>query len=144
VTLALSGQAAGQPAAVAWVESNAVPSFSYFKPFVEAAAQPRPHVQLEQGDRVQATLAPAHAGPAVLDVAYRDLPGVQLEVFIDGQLLGVAGSGSGSWQVARFALPAGILTGKSTIEVTLHNPVQQFVRVYYVALVDPTRSPYVP
>lgn len=144
LTLALSGQAAGQPAAVAWVESNAVPSFSYFQPYVEAAAQPRPHWQLEQDDRVQATLAPAHGGPVMLDVAYRDLPGVQLEVFVDGQLLGVAGSGSGPWQVARFPLPPGVLASKSTVEVELRNPVQQFVRVYYVALVDPSRPPYVP
>lgn len=144
MTLALSGQAAGQPGAVAWVESNAVPSFSYFKPFVEAATQPRPNLQLEQGDRVQATLASPSAGPVVLDVAYRDLPGVQLEVFVGGQLLGVAGSGSGPWQVARFALPPGALTGKSTVDVELHNPVQQFARVYYAALVDPSRPPYVP
>ncbi len=144
VTLALTGHAADQPAALAWVESNAVPSFSYFQPFVEAAAQPRPHVQLEQGDRVQATLAPAASGPVALDVAYRDLPGVQLEVYVDGQLLGVAGSGSGPWQVARFDLPPGALAGKSTVDVELHNPVPQFVRVYYAALVDPARPPYVP
>ncbi len=144
VTLELTGGAASQPAALAWVESNAVPSFSYFKSFVEAAAQPRPHVQLEQGDTVRATLAPAADGPVVLDVAYRDLPGVQLEVFLDGQLLGVAGSGSGPWQVARFELPAGALAGKSTVDVELRNPVQQFVRVYYVALVDPAQPPYVP
>jgi hypothetical protein len=144
VTLELSGQAAGQPAAAAWVESNAVPAFSYFKPYAAAAAQPRPHQQLEQGERVQATLAPAHAGPVALDVAFRDLPGVQLEVFVDGQLVGVAGSGSGPWQTARFALPAGALAGKSTVDIALHNPVQQFVRVYYAALVDPGLPPYVP
>ena len=144
VTLELTGDTAGQPAAVAWLESNAVPSVHYFKPFVEAAAQPRPNLQLEQGDRAQATLAPPSAGPAALDVAYRDLPGVQLEVFVDGQLLGVAGSGSGLWQVARFALPSDALTNKLTVDVDLHNPVQQFVRVYYVALVDPSRPPYVP
>jgi len=144
VTLQVAGQAAGQPAALAWVESNAVPSVHYFKPFVEAAAQPRPNLQLEQGDRVQATLAPPRSGPLALDVAYRDLPGVQLEIFVDGHLLGVAGSGSGPWQVARFPLPAGALDGKSTVDVELRNPVQQFVRVYYAALVDPSRPPYVP
>ncbi len=144
VTLELSGQATGQPAAVAWIESNAVPAFSYFKPYEAAAAQPRPHQQLEQGERLRATLAPAHAGPVALDVAFRDLPGVQLEVFVDGQLVGVAGSGSGPWQTARFALPAGALVDKSTVDIALHNPVQQFVRVYYAALVDPSLPPYVP
>ena len=144
LTLQLTGLAPGQPAALAWVESNALPSVHYFKPFVEAAAQPRPNLQLEQGDRVQATLAPAHTGPVALDVAYRDLPGVQLEVFIDGQLLGVAGSGSGAWQVARFPLPPGALSAKSTVDVALRNPDQQFVRVYYAALVDPSRPAYVP
>jgi hypothetical protein len=144
VTLELSGQAAGQPAAVAWIESNAVPAFSYFKPYEAAAAQPRPHQQLEQGEGLQATLAPAHAGPVALDVAFRDLPGVQLEVFVDGQLVGVAGSGSGPWQTARFALPAGALVDKATVDIALHNPVQQFVRVYYAALVDPSVPPYVP
>ncbi len=144
VTLQLTGLAPGQPAALAWVESNAVPSVHYFKPFVEAATQPRPNLQLEQGDRVQATLAPSTPGAVALDVAYRDLPGVQLEIFVDGQLLGVAGSGSGPWQVARFPLPPGALAGKSTVDVALRNPVQQFVRVYYAALVDPSRPPYVP
>ncbi len=142
--LALSGQAAGQPAAVAWVESNAAPSVHYFGPFVEAGAQPRPRVEMQQGDAVQATLAPPGPGPAVLDIAFRDLPGVQLEVYVDGQKLGVAGSGSGPWQVARFDLPAGALANKSTVEVELRNPVQQFVRVYYAALVDPARPTYVP
>ncbi len=144
VTLALYGQAAGQPAAVAWVESNAVPSVHYFGPFVVAAAQPRPRVVVNQGQAARATLAPAGPGLAALDVAFRDLPGVQLEVFVDGQLLGVAGSGSGPWQVARFDLPSGALAGKSTVDVELHNPAPQFVRVFYVALVDPARPPYVP
>ncbi len=144
VTLALSAQVAGQPAAVAWVESNAAPSVHYFGPFVEAGAQPRPRVQLEQGDAVQATLAPPGAGPLALDVAFRDLPGVQLEIFVDGQMLGVAGSGTGAWQTARFALPAGALAGKSTVTVELRNPAPQFVRVYYAALVDAASPPYVP
>lgn len=144
VTLALSAQSAGQPAAVAWVESNAAPSVHYFGPFVEAGAQPRPRVEIQQGDAVQATLAPPGPGPAVLDIAFRDLPGVQFEVFVDGQKLGVAGSGSGPWQVARFDLPASLLAGKSTVDVELRNPSPQFVRVYYAALVDPSRPPYVP
>ncbi len=144
VNLALSAQADGQPAAVAWVESNAVPAFSYFKSYTAAATQPRPLRQLEQGERLQATLAPAHAGPVALDVAFRDLPGVQLEVSVDGQLVGVAGSDSGLWQTARFALPPDALTSKSTVAIALYNPVQQFVRVYYVALVDPSLPSYVP
>lgn len=144
VTLALTAQAPGQPAAVAWVESNAVPSVHYFGPFVEAGAQPRPRVEMNQGDTARATLAPAGSGPAALDVAFRDLPGVRLEVYVDGQMLGAAGGGTGAWQVARFALPAGALAGKSTVDVELRNPAPQFVRVYYAALVDPARRPYVP
>lgn len=144
MTLALSGQVASQPAAVAWVESNAVPSVHYFGPFVAAAAQPRPRVEMNQGQAARATLAPPSPGPVALDVAFRDLPGVQLEVFVDGQLLGVAGSGSGPWQVARFDLPASLLAGKSTVDIELRNPAPQFVRVSYVALVDPGRPPYVP
>jgi hypothetical protein len=144
VTLALTAQAAGQPAAVAWVESNAVPSVHYFGPFVAAGAQPRPRVEMNQGDTAQATLAPPGAGPVALDVAFRDLPGVNLEVYADGQMLGVAGSGSGPWQVARFELPASLLAGKSTVNIELRNPAPQFVRVFYAALVDPARPPYVP
>jgi hypothetical protein len=144
VTLELTGHAAGQPSAVAWVESNAVSSVHYFKAFVEAAAQPRPNLQMELGDRVQATLASPGAGPVVLDVAYRDLPGVQLAVFVDGQEVGRVGNATDIWQVARFDLPAGALTSSPTVEVELRNPVQQFVRVYYAALVDPTRPPYEP
>ncbi|MBE2232192.1 MAG: hypothetical protein IAE85_01720 [Anaerolinea sp.] len=144
VALALSGQSAGQPAAVAWVESNAIPSLHYFGPFVEAAAQPRPRLELLQGDRTQATLAAPGTGPAVLDIAFRDLPGVQLEVYVDGQRLGVAGRGSGPWQVARFELPAAVWANKRTIELELRNPAPQLARVYYAALVDPARPPYVP
>ncbi|HSN76653.1 MAG TPA: hypothetical protein VL334_16400 [Anaerolineae bacterium] len=144
VTLELTGLAPGQPAALAWVESNAIPSVHYFKSFEEAAAQPRPNLQLELDDRVQATLAPSSAGSLALDVAYRDLPGVQLAVFVDGQQVGVAGSGTGVWQVARFELPAGALTGQPTVDVELRNLAQQFVRVYYAALVDPARPPYQP
>lgn len=144
VTLQLTGRAADQPAAVAWVESNAVPAVHYFKPMVEAAAQPRPSLRLEKGDRAQATLAPSHAGAVALDVAYRDFPGVQLAVLVDGQQVGVAGSDTGEWQVARFALPAGALTGQATVDVELRNLAEQFIRVYYVALVDPAQPPYVP
>jgi hypothetical protein len=144
VTLELTGHAADQPAAAAWVESNAAPSIQYFRPLVVAADQLRPNLQMELGDSVQATLAPPSTGPVVLDVAYRDLPGVQLVVVIDGQEIGVVGNVTDVWQVARFELPAGALTSKPTVDVELRNPVQQFVRVYYAALVDPARLPYKP
>lgn len=144
VTLALTGHAAGQPAAVAWVESNAVPSVHYFAPFVEAAAQPRPSLRLELGESAQAMLAPAAPGSAVLDVAYRDRPGVRLAVLLDGQELGVVGGAADAWQVARLLLPAGALATRPAAAVELRNQAQQFVRIYYAALVDPARPPYRP
>jgi hypothetical protein len=144
VALQMAGDAAGQTAAVAWIESNAVPAVHYFAPFELAAAQPRPSLRLDEGGSAQAVLAPAGSGPIVLDVAYRDRPGVQLAVLVDGQEIAVVGGASDAWQVARFDLPAGALANKSTVEVELRNPVQQFVRVYYAALVDPAQPPYVP
>jgi hypothetical protein len=144
VTLGLSAQAAGAPAAVAWIESNAIPAVHYFAPFEAAGAQPRPSLRLDEGQRADAVLAPAHSGPVVLDVAYRDRPGVRLAVTVDGQELGVVGGDSDGWQTARFDLPAGLLAAKPTVQVALHSRAEQFVRVYYAALVDPARPPYVP
>ncbi len=116
--LALAGRAGGQPAAAAWIESNAIPWLHYFAPFVEAAAQPRPSLQLEQGDAVQTVLAPPVVGPVALDVAFRGrLGGARLEVLVDGQSLGVAGDDTTDWQVARFRLSSDTLAGKSTLNV---------------------------
>jgi len=144
VALTLAGRADHQPAAAAWIESNAVTSHHYFGYFEEAATQPRPSQQLNQGDTAQATLAPAAAGPVVLDVAYRDHPGVQLAVSVDGQTLGIVGGAGDAWQTARFELPAGSLPARSSVAVELRNLAEQPVQVHSAALVDPSRPPYVP
>lgn len=143
-TLELAGHAADQPAAVAWIESNAIPAVHYFAPFEEAAAQPRPSLRLDLGEQASAVLAPAGAGRPVLDVGYRDRPGVRLAVLVDGQTVDVVGGASDGWQAARIPLPAGALSAQPSVRVELRNLAEQFVRVYYVALVDPARPPYVP
>lgn len=144
VTLTLTGRAGEQAGAVAWLTSNALPSLHYFNGFVQAAAQPRPNLQLDQGDAVQATLARPTRDEVVLDVGYRDRPGVQMAVLVDGQTLGVVGGTSDRWQVARFTLPPDALADKTTLQVELRSLAQQFVRVYYAVLVDPQTLTYTP
>lgn len=143
VTLTLTGTAGDQAAAASWLTSNALPALHYFNGFVEAAAQPRPNLQLDQGDTVQTMLARPAAADVVLDIGYRDRPGVQMEVLVDGEALGVVGGTSDRWQVARFTLPPA-LAGKATVQVELRSLAQQFVRVYYAALVDPEIPAYTP
>lgn len=144
VTLMLTGTAGGQAAAVAWLTSNALPSLHYFNGFVEAATQPRPNLQLDQGDTVQTTLARPAADAPVLDVGYRDRPGVQMEILVNGETLGVVGGTADRWQVARFTLPPDALAGKATVQIELRSLAQQFVRVYYAALVEPEIPAYTP
>lgn len=140
VTLTLRGSAGEQAAAVAWIDSNAIPSTRYMAPFIEAAAQPRPAVELQQGERVRFTLAPPVSGVLALDIGFRDLAGTQIEARVNGELVGVVGKGTGPRQVARLLLPHP-LTAPAQIE--LRN-VADFARIFYAALADADQPAYRP
>lgn len=66
VTLTLLGTAGDQPAAVAWIESNAVPAVHRFAPSPELLDEAMPAAAWESGASARALLAPAYAGPAAL------------------------------------------------------------------------------
>lgn len=137
VTLTLQGSAGEQPAAVAWVESNALPTVHYFVPLEDASIRPYPSVRLEQGQALTATLAAVAAPPRAIEVMYRDRPGVALEVWAGGRLLGVTGGRDG-WRVDRLAAPPDL---GPQLDVQLRNRAPQFTRVVYVAVVPATAGP---
>jgi hypothetical protein len=132
VTLALRGAAGDQPAAVAWLESNALPTVHYFAPLEDASTRPYPSVRLEQGEILTATLAAAGAVPLELAIMHRDRPGVTLEVWGNGQLLGRVGGNDG-WRTDRLALPAALVRS-GRLDVELRQRAAQFARVAYVAV----------
>lgn len=140
VSLLLHGWAGDQAAALAWIDSNAIPVTRYMAAFREAAMQPRPAVELQAGDRVRLTLAPPVNSPLALDIGFRDLPGTQIEAWVNGELLGTVGAGSGPRQVTRLLLPHR-LTAPATVE--LRNTAD-FARIFYAALVDANQPAYRP
>ncbi len=137
VRLTLVGAAGDQPAAVAWIESNAISDINYFTPFEAGVVQPEQATQMEPGEHFRATLAPARPGPVALEVLYYDRPGVQLVVSVDGEPLGVLGGADG-WRTERLALSPELLGARPVLEVELHNQSQHHVPMAYVALVNPS------
>lgn len=137
VTLTLQGSAGEQPAAAAWLESNALPIVHYFVPLEDASIRPYPSVRLEQGQALTATLAAVAAPPRAIEVMYRDRPGVALEVWAGGKLLGVTGGRDG-WRADRLAMPSNL---GPQLDVQLRNRAPQFSRVVYVAVVPTTAGP---
>lgn len=130
MTLTLQGAAGSQPAAVAWLESNALPTVHYFAPLEDASTRPYPSVRLEQGQVLTATLAAVGAAPLALEVMHRDRPGVALDVWVNGRLLGTVG-GNDEWRVDRLVLPADV---GPRLDVELRNRAAQFARVAHVAV----------
>jgi hypothetical protein len=143
VRLTLRGAAGDQPAAVTWIESNAISDVNYFTAFEDGAVQPGQDTQLAPGKSFRATLAPPRSGPVALELLYHDRPGAQLMVSIDGEALGVLGGADG-WRTERLALSSELLGVRPVFEVELHNQGQHDLSIAYVALVDPTRPPYLP
>ncbi|MEZ4767714.1 MAG: hypothetical protein R2844_04740 [Caldilineales bacterium] len=139
-TLSLALAAPNQPAAVAWIESNAVPSVHYFAPFDDASQRPRPTIRFDAGETASVRLAPAAAGPAMLELLHRDRPGVALEVNVNGQPLAVVG-GTDGWRSERIPLPDGLTAGQEPITVEIHNQGSQFARLAYLMLAPDKQGP---
>lgn len=131
VVLRLAGLAGEQPAAVAWVESNALPAVYYFVPLEDASLHPRPTVRLDSGQSITVTLAPANEPPLALELLHRDWPGVQLAIWVNGQRLGQVG-GSDGWRKERLALPP---DPGPAVTIKLRSQGEHYARVAYVALV---------
>lgn len=139
VTLSLALTAENQPAAVAWIESNAIPAIHYFAPFDDASQRPRPTIRFDGGETVSIQLAPAAPGPAVLELLHRDRPGVALAISVDGQSLAVVGGADG-WRTERIPLPAGLLTDQQPLTVEISNQGDQFARLSYLMLTPDTET----
>lgn len=135
--LALSVAAGQQPAAVAWIESAALPAVHYFAPLEDASQRPRPTVRLDPGQTVAVELAPAAAGPAALELVWRDWPGVQLTVLVDGQPVGRLGGDDG-WRAEQLPLPPRpSAPGNGALQITVRNQGEHYARLAHVALVPP-------
>lgn len=131
VQLSLDGSTGDQPAAVAWIESNALPAVHYFVPLEDASTRPRPTIQLDPGASRTAQLARLSEDPVALELLYRDRPGVRLAVIVNGEVRGVVG-GTDSWRVDQVTVP-----DAPVYDVELRNQGDAFVRVSHVALVRP-------
>lgn len=104
LSLSLIGHTGSEPAAVAWIESNAIPAVHYFAPVPDLDQRPRPRLELAPGQGASTTLAAPVHGPLDLVLNFRDRPGVALEVRAAGQLLDTVGGHDG-WLTARLPLP---------------------------------------
>lgn len=139
VILDLALQAGGQAAAISWIESNAVPAIHYFASSSDASERPRPTIRFDSGEIATILLAPADAGPAVLELLHRDRPGVSLAVAVNGQPAAVVG-GSDGWRTERIALPGELLAGQEPITVEIRNQGDQFARLGYLMLTPDTQA----
>lgn len=131
VLLSLDGATGDQPAAVAWIESNALPAVHYFVPLEDASTRPRPTIRLDPGESDTVQLARPSKDPVALELLYRDRPGVRLAVIVDGEVRGVVG-GTDGWRVDQVTVP-----DAPVYDVELRNQGDAFVRVSHVALVRP-------
>ena len=131
VHLSLDGATGDQPAAVAWIESNALPAVHYFVPLEDASTRPRRTIRLEPGESHTVQLARPGEDPVALELLYRDRPGVRLAVIVDGEVRGVVG-GTDGWRVDQVTVP-----DAPVYDVELRNQGGAFVRVSHVALVRP-------
>ena len=131
LTLSVTGSAGDQAAAVAWIESNALPVVHYFAPFDDVNTRPRPTIQIDPGASLTVHLARPSQAPVALKLFYRDRPGVRLAVFVDGDLRDVAG-GTDEWHEEHLPLP-----DAPVYEIELRNQGDVPVRVFRVALVIP-------
>ena len=129
--LSLDGATGDQPAAVAWIESNALPAVHYFVPLEDASTRPRPTIRLDPGESDTVQLARPSEDPVALELLYRDRPGVRLAVIVDGEVRGVVG-GTDGWRVDQVMVP-----DAPVYDVELRNQGGEFVRVSHVALVRP-------
>lgn len=134
LTLALNSEQPG--AAVAWIESNAIPAHHYFALVDDISQRPRPSVRLDTGESQSVLLAPLDGGPLELELLHRDRPGVQLAVSVDGQEVAVVG-GEDGWRWERIALPQ---RGVAAHVIEITNQSEQFARLAHVALVPAVQS----
>lgn len=137
LSLSLTGHAGDEPAAVAWIESNALPAVHYFAAVPDLDQRPRPRLELEPGQSVTATLAAPAVGPLDLVLDFRDRPGVALDVRAAGQLLGTAG-GSDDWLTARLPLPG---QGGPMVVVEIANRGRENAGLVYAALAPARGDP---
>lgn len=141
VGLSLALTAAQQPAAIAWIASNATPALHFFAPSADASERPRPTIRFDAGATTEIRLAPALPGPAALELLHRDRPGVALAVAVNGQPLAVVG-GTDGWRSERIALPDELLAGQQPITVEIRNQGDQFARLAYLMLTpNPQAAP---
>ena len=137
IALSLRGTAADQPAAVAWIESNALPSVHYFGDMRYVSEQPRPSITLEPGQSYTVTLAPQHHEPLDLEILHRDQVGTEVAIQVNGETAGVIG-GTDGWRLERLALP--VDTGPR-VTVVLRSQGQTHARLVYVRLVTADSEP---
>lgn len=130
VTLQLAAQTAEQPAAVAWIESNALPAVHFFQPLVDLSQRPRPRLVLPPGQSHTVDLAPDQPGPLALELLHRDRPGVALAVLVNGVQVATVG-GSDEWRTERVALPPDI---GSCVRLELRSQGSQPAELVYATL----------
>ena len=68
----------------------------------------RAYSDIEPGDALYFSLSMPGEAPRELWVTYFDFPQKELEVSIDGQIMGVIGGDKAAWQAARFLVPDGV------------------------------------
>ncbi|MDW8317985.1 MAG: hypothetical protein RMN53_09105 [Anaerolineae bacterium] len=128
--LVLRAEGIGQPVAVAWVESNALPAVHYFPDFVDLNQRPRPRLRLAPGESRRVELARATGQPRALELLHRDRPGVAVEVWANGRLLATVG-GADEWRTEQVPLPEEV---GSVVSVELRSQGARPAELVYVAL----------
>jgi hypothetical protein len=134
IKLELAGTAGEQPAAVAWIESNALPAVHFFQPLDDLSQRPRPRLGLPPGTSRAVELAAARLAPgaAQIEMLHRDRPGVALVVMANGQTLATVGGADG-WRTERIDLPSPV---DQRVTVELRSQGSLPAEVVYVALTD--------